>query len=236
MGRLLTFVGIAAAGLLAQFFHLVFTKSQPFPRSPLCRGPATILAAALVFIHLIMSPIAMAVSSRFPLGSDKLAAHFSTHLNLDPSAAGQTVIIVNPPVALGASYVAVTAEAHGTAVPRHTRILAPGYAKVTIYRPSDNSLIVRPQWGFLAWIGDRIFRSIQYRFQLGEKVELTGFTAEVLEMTPDNRPAEVRFTFDVPLEDSSLRWFQCKNGNYVPFAPPSIGDTIELQSQNPLKK
>ena len=234
-GRLLTFVGLAAAGLLAEFLHIVFAKSQPCPQSPLWRKPAIALAATLVFIHLIMSPAALTVSSRFPLGSDNLAAHFSTHLDLDPSAVAQTVIIVNPPLALGACYIPAVAEAHGTTSPRHTRILAPGYAKVTIYRPDANSLIVRPEYGFLAWVGDRIFRSSRYPFQLGEKVELTGFTAEVLEMTSDNRPGKVRFTFDVPLEDASLRWFQCRDKEFTPFTPPAIGQTAELDAQNLLK-
>ena len=120
-------------------------------------------------------------------------------------------------------------------IPRRFRILAPGYAKVTIYRPDAGSLVIRPEWGFLAWIGDRIFRSKHYPFQLGEKVELTGFTAEVIEMNPDNRPAEVKFTIDLPLEDPSLRWFQCEDSEFTPFTPPKIGATIELQSQNPLK-
>ena len=38
----------------------------------------------------------------------------------------------------------------------------------------------------------------------GERVELTGMTAEVVELTDDGRPAEVAFRLKEPLEDD--RW------------------------------
>jgi hypothetical protein len=47
-------------------------------------------------------------------------------------------------------------------------------------------------------------------------------TVQVTEMV-DNRPVEVVFRFDVPLEDPTLRWFAWENGAVVPFTPPAVG-------------
>jgi len=66
--------------------------------------------------------------------------------------------------------------------------------------------------------------------RLGEKVELAAATIEITALTPDGRPAEATFRFRVPLEDPSLRWFQCTRGDFEPFAPPAIGQTVRLPS------
>jgi hypothetical protein len=58
-------------------------------------------------------------------------------------------------------------------------------------------------------------------------------TVEIMELTGDGRPAEAAFTFTVPLEDPSLRWLQYKNGSFVPFTPPAIGENMVLQSEKP---
>ena len=63
---------------------------------------------------------------------------------------------------------------------------------------------------------------------VGQRVELTGMTAKVLTLTSDGRPDQVSFTFDVPLEDSSLRWLWWDERGFAPFVPPSVGETVEL--------
>ncbi len=63
---------------------------------------------------------------------------------------------------------------------------------------------------------------------MGERVKLTGMTAEVTQLTDDGRPAEVRFRFDVPLEDPSLCWLCYRYDQFVPFTPPPIGQTVDI--------
>src|SRR5262249_58307205 len=82
---------------------------------------------------------------------------------------------------------------------------------VTIRRPDDRTLTIRPDGGYLRWPLDRVFRSERREMPPGHRVALTGMTAEVTEVTPDGRPAEVAFHFDVPLEDDSLIWL-CDRG------------------------
>ena len=63
---------------------------------------------------------------------------------------------------------------------------------------------------------------------VGQRVELTGMVAEVLTLTSDGRPDQVSFTFDVPLEDPSLRWIWWDDDGFAPFVPPPVGETVEL--------
>ena len=49
-------------------------------------------------------------------------------------------------------------------------------------------------------------------------------------LAEDGRPAEAEFTFDVPLEDPSLRWLHWKNLEFLPFTPPAVGGTRVLDN------
>ena len=55
-----------------------------------------------------------------------------------------------------------------------------------------------------------------------------GFQEDVLEATEDGRPIEIRVHFGVDLEDRSLRWLEWRNGVYIPFEPPSVGESVVL--------
>ena len=57
---------------------------------------------------------------------------------------------------------------------------------------------------------------------------VTGMTATVTAITADGRPAEAAFRFDVPLEDAALRWLWWHDGEFRPFTPPAVGQTMEI--------
>ena len=75
---------------------------------------------------------------------------------------------------------------------------------------------------------DHLFRdNVADPLELGDRIELTDLTIEITAVA-DGRPAEVSFSFARPLEDPSLHWLQWKDGIYVPFDVPAIGETVEL--------
>jgi hypothetical protein len=93
---------------------------------------------------------------------------------------------------------------------------------------------VRPESGFLdnEWL--RIVRGPSRPFRAGDEVALSDVRARVRDVTADARPAEVDFTFGVPLEDPSLVWMRLKAGGaLVPWAPPAVGETRRLPSVAP---
>lgn len=229
--RLLFFVGIGAMGLLAQFLNTVFGNNQWRPKFLLWHIPAVLLGVLFILIHLIIAPITLPIRTSFALVPKQFADQLQLTAPMDNSIVNQDLIVVNPPVALLTSFAPFKWEACDEPVPRHFRVLTSSlFRPVKVHRPDEKTLLVRPEYGYYAWVGDQIFRSPKHPMLLGQRVELTGMTVEITELTPDGRPYEAAFTFDVPLEDPSLRWLQFKDGAFVPFTPPAIGQTIELHA------
>ena len=78
----------------------------------------------------------------------------------------------------------------------------------------------RPETGWLEWGYDAIVRSHDYPLAAGQRIKLEGLTVDVRSLTPDDRPAEAAFTFDVPLDDPSLLRAGAGGCAFVPFTPP----------------
>jgi hypothetical protein len=229
MDRLLTFVGIGAFGLIAQFFHTVFDPSRRRAVPSWYRIPTLVLAIFLVVVHGVLAPIALRFRAGNPMGPRSLTDRFDVRTPLGPSVREQSVVIVNAPSAPHACYLPVQRASDGLPVPRHTRVLASGMPSVTIRRPHKNVLVVRPGKGYLDWVADRLFRGVQHPLSVGEKVALTGMTVEVTVLTGDGRPAEAAFRFTVPLEDASLCWLCYRGKAFETFTPPAVGEDMEIR-------
>ncbi len=238
--RLLFFVGLGVAPLIAMFLQTVLRpqrESNDGPRSAVKPGRASVVRRVsgwgLVIIHLVIAPAGLAMRSAYPLGPPRVAAQLSVRTPLDERAAGQDVIIVNPPSTMHAMYLPTERTLAHQPSPRRTRVLAPGRPWVDVYRRDAHTLVIKAADGYLRFILDSLFRDDRHPFRTGDRVDIAGMRAEIISLTADRRPYEVAFTFDVPLEDSSLRWLQYKDGDFVPFSPPSVGQTIRLEGRWP---
>ena len=227
MDRLLTFVGIGAFGLLAQYWAFVFGGEGP--TNPLWRVPARALAWFFVIVHAVLAPIALPFRAAHPVGPQWVEDRFSVRTPLGPEVADRTLVILNAPSPVHASYLLLRRELDGQPVPRRVRVLAPAVPAVTIRRLDARTLAVRPEGGYLRWILDQVFRSERRPLALGERVRLTGMTVTITALTPDGRPAEAMFRFDVPLESPSLVWLCFRGDHFEPVTPPAVGQSIELR-------
>ncbi len=234
--RLLPFVSIGSMGLIAEFIAFVFTKAHGGVRQLFWRIPATLLAILLVFIHLFLSPPMLILRVARPMGP-KAFVDSLKYMSFDESIEEQDLVVVNPP----STFLALTClpawASEGKPLPAHMRILSSSqYAPVKVHRINERTITVSPRGGYLVTILDRLFRDDQDPFSVGEKIKLTDMTVEVIELTDNGRPAKAAFTFSVDLEDESLRWLQYKEGEYVPFNPPAVGESVELPGFNPFRK
>jgi hypothetical protein len=93
--------------------------------------------------------------------------------------------------------------------------------------PSEEGRAAALDPRYLLSIFDGLYRATP-ALSLGERIALPGVTIEATALTPDHRPAEVRFTFGKSLNDPSLRWLAWENGVYVPFAVPAVGTRTQL--------
>ncbi len=225
--RLLMFVGIGGMGLAAQLFRLTFGDPAGRPPGRAWRVLAVVVCVVFGLVHGLVAPVALVVRAAHPTGP-KRWERFSIPVPPDPRIAEQDMVVVNPPSVLHAAHFLVENEMLGRPVPRHARFLAPGLQSVMIHRLSRDALAIRPENGFLAWVFESLFRNGAFPLLVGRRIELTGMTVEITELTPDGRPAEAVFHFAVPLEDPSLHWMQWKDDQFRPFTPPAVGERIEL--------
>lgn len=229
--RLLSFVGVGAMGLVAQVLSTVFARPGPRPR-PLCwRIPAVSLAVIFIISHLLIAPPALMYRSANPMGPKALYDRFMIPPQ-DPSIRNQDLVVVNPPVSFLAMVSALAWEGNNQPMPRRFRVLTSSlFEPVEIRRPDANTLVVRPRYGYYAWALDALFRNKKHRFALADRVELSGMTVEITQLTSDGRPAEAAFRFAVPLEDPSLCWLRHDGVAFLPFTPPPIGSTEILRTK-----
>jgi hypothetical protein len=97
-----------------------------------------------------------------------------------------------------------------------------------VHRTDAHTLVIRSAGGYFAWTFDRLLRDERHPLKVGDRVELSDMTAEVTAVTSDGRPTEASFRFVVPLEDASLRWLCWSDGQWGPFKPPAVRETVEL--------
>jgi hypothetical protein len=228
MDRLLTFVGLGAFGLLAQFWAFVFDKSNGAPSNPGWRIPARVLAWFFVAVHAVWAPLTFPLRATSPLGPWWVEDRLYVHAPLGPLVEEKTVVVVNAPSAAHAAYLPFRQLAIGRPVPLHTRVLAPAVPAVSIRRLDEYTLEITPARGYLELALDRVFRSERRPMALGQEVKLTGMTARVTALTPDGRPAAATFRFDEPLESPSFVWLCFRGNSYQHFVLPAIGQETEI--------
>jgi hypothetical protein len=214
--RLLWFVGIGAMAVVARFLASPKMRAQK------------VGAVALIGVHLVLAPLFLLSRSR----SMETVERPLARANHSIPSGDKTVVIINPPSDALVGYTQITRAAQGLPAPRRLRWLATGAAGVTVMRDDDRTLRVRA--GFLEQISERMLTGPRRRFAVGDRVDLTGLSIEVVSVA-DGRPTEVRFRFDVPLEDPSLLWLQWAERDFQPFSPPPVGGQVTLPPTDFLK-
>jgi hypothetical protein len=228
MDRLLTFVGIGAFGLLAQFWEFVFNSSSGAPRGRWWRMSAKAMAWYLLVVEAVLAPLACPVRAANPVGPRWVHERLLVRTPLPTSIGEKTLVIVNAPSPIHAGYILFLQLLSGQPVPQHTRVLAPAVPAVTIRRVDGHTLEIRPKRGYLGLALDRVFRNERRPMAEGQEVKLTGMTVRVTAVTADGRPAVANFRFDEPLESPSFVWLCYRGKSYEPFVPPPVGEETRI--------
>jgi len=247
--RLLFYVGIGGMGLLAQLIASVVRKVDGAPIAAWRRLPTWAICVVLAIVHLVLAPVALARTAGYFKKYSHVLTRAADTLPTDPAARLQTVLIVNTPTYALFTYSTLTRLMYGEPYLCRTLVLGSGSCTMELSRPDERTLVIRPEGGYLAPVGggrlvqeaerllfdqrrafltlDRLYRDTT-PMRVGQRVNLIGVTAEITAITDDGRPAEVAFRFAMKLENRLFRWMQWKNGSYVPFALPAVGETIIL--------
>ncbi len=226
--RLLLFAGLGAMGLLAQFVAAI--RDRIYPLSVRLAGRISVksMFVLLVFANLILAPLLLPLAALSPVTTKGLFELPASRLSTDARTEDQDFIFVNAINVYFPPYFSMLQTLAGQPIPRHTRMLASSATPLEITRIDERSLSIRPEGGFIQDMFSRLVRGPSSPLRVGDTVEVTGMRVEVIGTDSERRPDRALFRFDVPLEDESLRWLQYRDGLYVPFIPPAVGETVTL--------
>ena len=225
--RLLMFVGVGGHGLLARYWQFVFSSLPGI--APLVGWSLRwrqALGMLWVGIHLLLAPVLLHNFAGNPLGPKKLSQSFYIEHDFARADEQKELIVVNAPSVLQAGYVRLLRKYDDLPAPTRLRCLASGPVPVTVERTAPNVVVVRPQGGYMAWMLDHLFRTERDMLASGEVISLTGVEIEILEMTPDGRPAAAEFRFAEPLGSERYLWMRWREGQWELTEPPAVGEAV----------
>jgi hypothetical protein len=184
--------------------------------------------AALTIVHLGLAPVLLPYRSVTVDHLSSVLWRADETLPNTVDLAQQTLVIVNPPLVPFAAYLPIYREAARETRPYRFLWLATGVSDLHIARLDAKTLRVRPAVGYLSDPTQLMLRSLAHPLRRGEKVRLDEATFEVMELTPDGRPAEVVVRFERDLSDRKLVFLRWEGHGYVRFVPPPEGASVVL--------
>ncbi len=229
MDRLLVFCGIGAFGLLG-----LASARCTLPGAGRWERRTT---GVLLVVHLLAAPLLPLKTVLTKVAFDVFAAA-SDAAPKDEELRSQQLVMINGADMMTGFMLAIRLL-QGEPVPRRVELLAHMLQPLQITRVGTASLVVRSEGGWIANPTEALMRDPTMPFARGDTFvrgtpALGVVTVVVEELTTDGRPLEVRFDFDVPLEDPSLRWVVWRKEGLVPFVPPGAGETVEVEPVWPM--
>ena len=211
--RNLLLVGLGAAGLVAATIAALRTEPRP---GRLLRALAWVwlivhgLLALLLVGPRMLAPAAL--HATLTRAADRLPA----------PAEARPVVLVQAPGDLFSLY---TPAIRGFA---GVHVLYAGVGALELERRDAETIVVRPEGGWLAAPGDRIFRGGARPMHAGDRFTIPGLTIAVLAVDVDGRALVVEVRGDAPLDAGGLQWMAWTDGGPVPLELPRPGESRRL--------
>lgn len=220
---------LGAMGFVALYIGSLFDgKTRRVAQDPTKRSERA-LAYSWIAVHLLLSPILLLGSAYSISAMDRVFRAANDSIPAGVEVSNTTYVVLNTPVDLLGASLPLFRSGQDAALPRHWRWLCASVGILEVERLDDYTIALRPEGGFLQRPWSQIFRRPETApLTAGSVVQLDGMEARVTVSGDDGRPREVRFRFDVPLEDESLAWVSWEKGAYVKVDLPVPGSRITL--------
>ncbi|MFB3896118.1 MAG: hypothetical protein ACE14V_07440 [bacterium] len=225
--RLLFFVSIGAFGIIAQFFAAwLDTPKSNLPRKSITTKSMGIVAIFFIIIHLILSPIVLPINTvSFALYHKVYISDPALSMPFDEKIKNKTVVILNPPSAFWGMMATKVRDYYQQPNPARIYALASGILPLTLTRIDNQTFDIENNLGLMQLTFDQVLRGPSQPMHVGEQIVLPGMTVEVRAIADGWQPATARFKFPVPLDNPEVLLLVWKNGKYVPYTPPAIGES-----------
>jgi hypothetical protein len=231
--RYLFWVGIGIMGLVAQVGAGFLDPGALGVTA--ADGPgrfARIVGAASLVVRGMLSPLLFVVRPAGPGFLEDECERIAATLPTGPETALRTVVLIDAPFDLSASFLPIMRMAHHEPVPQHMYLLRAGLDDVSVVRTGARSIEVLQPKGWIPGLLNSTFRTGPFR--LGEHLGLDRMSADVLGLTATGQADRVEFTFPVALEDPSLVFMTWGPHGLEPFAPPAVGETVRIDAPPPV--
>lgn len=218
--RQLLFTSFGAMALIAQLFELHILQLGNRASTWLLKVSRE-FGGGLMFTHLVLSPLALPVSTVAVLLANAL--HHAP-ASIGDEVAGKDLVFVTAPDYFAVKLVQLDKRIGEKPLPRRIRALAFGYETVTVHRTDASTLELDYAGGILSLPFLELYRDRHIPMHVGDRVDLEGLKIEVLETMPDGRASKARFAFDTPLDSPQFKFVYWLDGGFRPWTPPPVGE------------
>jgi hypothetical protein len=221
--RNLAFVGIGAAGLLAELAC-----------GALGLGRARLGGRALAALGGTSLAVRLALfGATFPLEAAWLTKQLprvelaTTDGLLEAAGDARAIVVLRAADMFTCTGSVGFATARGLLRDRVVLCLSGGPTAATVRTVDDHTLIVRPEGGFLDAGSNRLHWD-GHAVRVGETFQRPGWTAEVLEVDDDAEPRAIAFHFAPRLSDPAGAWLVWRRDHYERLTLPKAGQSIRI--------
>jgi len=233
------FIAVGAFGLIASFVAGVVSRQNPGVERRAYRVIAGVACALLILVH---GPGAIA-KRVVVVKANALIFGWAACAPPDwPDIENENVIVVNHPIPLESAYAPAYIAYHHQLLPKSLRVLVPGCTGFEVLRTDDKTLVIQSHGPDIFSCDDvgsiHLVNALsacsqilpEPRCRKGDRYELNGFTAEVLESDAAGLASRVAFRFDTSLDspDFRWRWFDWRTHSNEPFVIPAIGESVAV--------
>ncbi|NNC04471.1 hypothetical protein HJC10_16665 [Corallococcus exiguus] len=184
-------------------------------------------AAVMAFIHVVGSPYlwwqTMEQYSQADALMGRVQARYEEAFD-QTKLPNQRVVVLNAPNGIIGIYGSVRWWSSGQPLPKAWWVLSYSLYEQKVTRTGPNSVELELTKGghFLDSVEERIHRAARHPVHKGDEFDMKGMMVRIEEADAEG-PTRISYTFDVPLEDPSLKLVQWQNKKVVPWVPPAVG-------------
>lgn len=225
--RLLLVISVGASPLIAGIVHQLFERNRPH-HARFVAALRRLGLFALLAIHLCLAAVLLPVRAYSMNLLGKVIDQADRTIPMTEALRKQSVVIVNTPFVVMASYLQVARESRRQPRPKHLYLLSTASSTVQVKRIAERTLEVTPRLGFIYTPLEKHYRANARELAKDKIVNLSEMKVRITATTRDGRPHSAAFTFREPLDSERYRFVVWSNGGYRRFAIPKIGTSVEL--------
>jgi hypothetical protein len=180
--------------------------------------------AALAIPNLVVAAPWLVTKLLFLNANGSALEHVAATADAAAPAPARAVLLWSDDVMIG-SYTPIIARLAHPGALASFRVLVMASVDLLMTRVAPDTLELSCLDGALLtseW--ERLFRADNLPLSAGATVSLDGLTVQIVK-DDAGRPSRVRFRFDAPLDDPSLRFLEWRGRRLVPAALPAMGET-----------